>query len=124
MTLASLLLVGFIALTPAAAKAPTCPKWEPMIRKAGLPVAEFSRIMWAESRCDPSAVGHNLNARDDIGLLQLSASWSTLTKQTCKTRNKPETALLSPACNLKVAQRLYSISGFEPWKSTYKKEKK
>ena len=122
--LTPLLVVSFLTLTPAVAHAPTCPSWEPMIRKAGLPVSEFSRIMWAESRCDPAAVGHNVNARDDIGLLQVNASWSTLTKQTCNTRKRPETALLSPACNLKVAKRLFSISGFEPWKSTYKKEKK
>ena len=121
MSLASLLLVGLSVVAPSASPHGRCPQWENMIRKAGLPVSEFSLIMWRESRCDPHAVGVNQHARNDIGLLQINASWSTLTKQTCRTTKRPENALLSPACNLSVARSLYKTSGFTPWKSTFKK---
>lgn len=121
MSLASLLLVGLFIVPPSASPQARCPQWENMIRKAGLPVSEFSLIMWRESRCDPRAVGVNKRARNDIGLLQINASWSTLTKRTCRTTKRPEKALLSPACNLSVARRLYKTSGFTPWKATFKK---
>ena len=122
MTLAPILIVGLLALAPAAAKSGSCPQWEPMLRKFGLPVQDFSYIMWRESRCTAVAVHHNPGARDDIGLLQINASWSTLTKQQCRTSKRPEQALLSPSCNLAVAEQLYKISGFTPWKATYKKK--
>jgi hypothetical protein len=124
MTLTTLAVVTLLTLAPAAAKTGTCPEWEPMLRKFGLPVQDFSYIMWRESRCTPRAVGHNKHARDDIGLLQINASWSTLTKQTCRTSKRPEVALLSPTCNLSVAASLYSTAGLRPWKATAKKETK
>ena len=123
MTLTTILIVGLLALAPAAATTGTCPQWEPMLRKYGLPVQDFSYIMWRESRCTALAVHHNKGARDDIGLLQINASWSTLTKQQCQTKKRPEIALLSPTCNLTVAAHLYSTSGLRPWKATAKKEK-
>jgi hypothetical protein len=122
MTLTTILVVSLLTLAPAAAKTGTCPEWEPMLQKYGLPVADFSYVMWRESRCLSSAVGHNKNARDDIGLLQVSASWSTLTKRLCRTTKRPEVALLSPTCNLTVAASLYSTSGLRPWKTTTRKK--
>jgi hypothetical protein len=124
MTLAPILIVGLLALAPAAAKSGSCPQWEPMLRKFGLPVQDFSYIMWRESRCTALAVHHNPGARDDIGLLQINASWSTLTRQQCRTTKRPEVALLSPTCNLTVAASLYSTAGLRPWKATAKKETK
>jgi soluble lytic murein transglycosylase-like protein len=121
MSLASLLFVGLSIVAPSASPQARCPQWENMIRKAGLPVSEFSLIMWRESRCDPQAVGVNQHARNDIGLLQINASWSTLTKQTCRTTKSSDDALLFPPCNLAVAKSLYKTSGFTPWKSTFKK---
>jgi hypothetical protein len=123
MTLTTLAIVGLLAVAPAAAKTGTCPQWEPMLRKYGLPVQDFSYIMWRESRCTSNAVGHNKHARDDIGLLQINASWSALTRQQCRTKKRTEIALLSPTCNLTVAAHLYSTSGLRPWKATAKKDK-
>lgn len=123
MTLTAILVVGLLAVAPVAAKTGTCPQWERTLEAYLLPVSEFSHIMWAESRCDPRAVHHNKGARDDIGLLQINASWSTLTRQQCRTTKRPEVALLSPTCNLTVAAHLYSTAGLRPWKATAKKEK-
>ncbi len=36
-----------------------CPKYEPLLRKYGLPVETFSAIMYRESRCVPKAIGWN-----------------------------------------------------------------
>lgn len=38
MTLTTLVVVSLLALAPAAATTGTCPQWEPMLRKYGLPV--------------------------------------------------------------------------------------
>ena len=123
MTLTILLAVGLLSIGPMATFE-SCPQWEPMLRKHGLPVKDFSYIMWRESRCTPTAVGHNKTARDDIGLLQINASWSTVTRQQCRTKKRPEIALLSPTCNLTVAAHLYSTAGLRPWKATAKKATK
>lgn len=123
MTLATILVVGLLSIGPTATLE-SCPQWEPMLRKFGLPVQDFTYIMWRESRCTALAVHHNKGARDDIGLLQINASWSTLTRQQCRTNKRPEIALLSPICNLTVAAQLYSTAGLRPWKATAKKETK
>ena len=124
MMLASLLIAGVLSVGPAAAPQGTCPQWEPMLRALEMPVKDFSRIMWRESRCDPSKVGDRNYIRPSVGLLQVQATWSSLTKLVCRTKKRPEQALLSPACNLAVAEQLYQISGFKPWKSTYQKKEK
>ena len=123
MTLTTILAIGLLSIGPVATFE-SCPQWEPMLRKHGLPVKDFSYIMWRESRCTPNAVHHNKQARDDIGLLQINASWSTVTRQQCRTKKRPEIALLSPTCNLTVAAHLYSTAGLRPWKATAKKESK
>ena len=123
MTLTTLAIVSLLALAPAAAKQGSCPQWEPMLRKYGLPVADFSYVMWRESRCLSSVVNHGKSSRDQVGLLQISASWSTVTKQQCRTTKRPEIALLSPTCNLKVASYLYANGGLAHWKATAPKKK-
>ena len=119
----SLILVGMLGLAPAPQTQKTCPQWEKALTLHGLPAKHFSSIMWRESRCNPLAVNVNTKSRNDVGLLQINASWSTLTKQTCRTQKRTEVALLSPTCNLRVAGYLYQNGGLRHWKNTNRKEK-
>jgi hypothetical protein len=119
----------------------SCPQYEKMLRKHGLPVKEFSFIMWRESKCQTLAVGWNYksgyshrncrlspaetykNCRAvrsyDTGLLQINSTWRTITAQVC---NRPERqvikSLKNPECNLKVAKYLYENGGMHHWRGT------
>ena len=117
-----------------------CPKYHDAMRKAGLPPALFSPIMYRESRCDPKAIGWNyqpgMSYKDckrapapvykrcravrtyDSGLLQINSSWVSVTAKVCKTRYGDMTVLLQPACNLAVAAHLYKTSGIGNWRAT------
>jgi hypothetical protein len=117
-----------------------CPKYHAAMRKAGLPPALFSPIMYRESRCDPKAIGWNykpgMSYKDckrqvatlykrcravktyDSGLLQINSTWVTVTAKVCKTRYGDMTVLLRPACNLAVAGYLYKVSGIGNWRAT------
>lgn len=118
-----------------------CPKWEPLLRKYGLPVKEFTYIMWRESRCEPRAIGWNYKPgtshRDcrlspaetykkckavrsyDSGLLQINSSWTTVTSRVCGSKWGDMTVLLDPNCNLKVAKFLYEDGGgIRNWAAT------
>lgn len=110
-------------LTPSQASATsgTCPQWEPLFRKYGLPVKIFSRISWRESRCNEKSISEirKSTGRPDVGLVQVQASWVTVTTQICKvTRNKVIKALTDPHCNLKVARYLYDNGGLGHWRVT------
>jgi hypothetical protein len=119
----------------------SCPKYEKLLKKHGLPVKEFSYIMWRESRCEPKAVGWNYKRgygpsncklspakiyKDcfavrsyDSGLLQINSTWKTITAQVC---NRPARqiikSLTNPECNLKVAKYLYENGGMHHWRGT------
>lgn len=118
-----------------------CPKWEPLLRKHGLPVKQFTYIMWRESRCQPRAIGWNYKPgtshRDcrlspaetykkckavrsyDSGLLQINSSWVTVTSRVCGSKWGDMTVLLDPNCNLKVAKFLYEDGGgIRNWAAT------
>jgi hypothetical protein len=117
-----------------------CPKYHDAMRKAGLPSALFSPIMYRESRCDPKAIGWNyqpgMSYKDckrapapvykrcgavrtyDSGLLQINSSWVSVTAQVCKSRYGDMSVLLQPACNLAVAAHLYKTSGIGNWRAT------
>jgi hypothetical protein len=142
----SLLLAAVLTVapapTPAHAATPIarCPKWEPLLRKHGLPVREFSKIMWRESRCEPRAIGWNYHKGKthhdcrlspaqtyrkcrsvrsyDLGLLQVNSSWRTLTAQICKSKPGDLFVLLTPTCNIKVSAYLYKTGGSDHWKAT------
>ena len=119
----------------------SCPKWEPLLRKHGLPVKEFTYIMWRESRCVPGAIGWNYRSgtshRDcrlapapqykkckavrsyDSGLLQINSSWTTVTAQVCGGKWGDMTVLLEPDCNVRVAKYLYEEGGgIRNWAAT------
>lgn len=46
----------------------TCPQYEPLFRRYGLPASTFSRIAWRESRCQPGV----RSSTRDTGLLQIN----------------------------------------------------
>jgi hypothetical protein len=130
--------------TPLVAEAkvtPSCPKYEAQLRQHGLPVKEFSYIMWRESKCEPKAIGWNYKQgkshKDcvlspapkyrkckaiksyDVGLLQVNSSWRTLVSQVCQTpRHQLIKSLSNPSCNLKVARYLYKNGGLGHWRGT------
>lgn len=119
----------------------SCPKYEALLRKHGLPVKEFTYLMWRESRCQPQAIGWNYKpgkgpqdcvlspaatyrhckavSSYDVGLLQNNSGWRTVTARIC---NRPYRQLIKsltdPSCNLKVAKYLYDNGGLAHWKGS------
>ena len=120
-TLTIIFALTLLTASPVHAKqdsAPKCPKYEAQLRKHGLPVKDFSYIMWRESRCNPLAVSsQNSNGSYDYGALQVNSSWRTVTAQVCnKPYNQLKKSLLILDCNLKVAYYLYKNGGLGHWK--------
>ena len=114
----------FALVTPANAGG-SCPQWEAVIRKAGLPVNEFSYIAYRESGCRIRAINArydkngkviwtlNKNGSIDRGLFQINS----VHKQTVRTVCKGDlNELLTLPCNLKVAKYLYDRYGMTPWR--------
>ena len=138
------LLVVTLTTTAAQAQgapvANTCPQYHAALRKAGLPIEPFSKIMYRESRCVPGAIGWNYQPgtsyKDckrqvatlykrcravrtyDSGLLQINSTWVSVTAQVCKSPYGNMTVLLQPKCNLAVAAHLYKTSGIGNWRAT------
>jgi hypothetical protein len=131
----------FVSAAQATEPIHQCRQWHSMLRRFGLPVQEFTRIMYRESRCTPRAIGWNYHAgksyKDcklteaaiykrckavksyDSGLLQINSSWVTVTAQTCKSKRGDLSVLLIPSCNLKVAAVLYNKGkGMGNWRAT------
>ena len=116
-------MIAFIAtllLSTAPAKpVEACPQWEPLIRKAGLPVKMFSYIAYRESRCLPKVIGTNApGVPSDYGLFQINGSWKTVTSRVCKSKYGDMKVLLSPTCNVRVAKYLYDHGGEAHWKGS------
>lgn len=118
----------------------TCPQYEAKLRQYGMPVKEFSRIMYRESRCQEKAIGWNYHKgtsyKDcklspaatykrckavrsyDSGLLQVNSGWMSLTASVCKGKKYDMTVLLNADCNLAVASVIYKESGIGNWRAT------
>jgi hypothetical protein len=116
-----------------------CHKWHSALKKAGLPVTEFSYIMYRESKCVAKAVGWNYRGdldhtacpsgafhrhrqchavrSWDMGLLQINSQFDTLTRQVCGASTRSR-ILLQPSCNLRVAKYLYDRHGLAPWRGS------
>jgi len=124
-----------------------CPQYEPLLKQYGLPVAEFSRIMYRESRCTPKAIGWNykqgMSHLDcklspavtykrcsavksfDSGLLQINSSWRSVTATACNSKYNDLTVLLIPDCNMKVARAIYNKGkGIGNWRATSTAQRK
>ena len=104
----------------AEAKATSCPRYEAQLRKHGLPVKEFSYIMWRESRCNPKAVSsQNGDGSYDYGALQVNSTWRTVTARVChRPARQVKKSLLKLDCNLRVARYLYENGGLAHWRIT------
>ena len=109
-----------LSTAPANAKAGSCPQWEPLFRKHGLPVKEFSRIAYRESRCNPRSVSAvRYTGKPDVGLLQIQGSWVTVTSAVCRvSRKQVVRALTDASCNVRVARYLYDNGGMGHWRTT------
>ena len=117
------LLSTALTTAPAQAAQGTCPQWEPLFRKHGLPVKVFSRIAYRESRCNPKSVSavRKSTGRPDVGLLQIQGSWVTVTSQVCRVpRKRVVLALTDPSCNVRVARYLYDNGGMGHWRGSSK----
>ena len=117
--------ITFFAIpSQASAATNSCPKWEPAIKAAGLPVKEFSFIAWRESRCRVKAINAiwnekgemiyhlNKNKSYDSGLLQINSGHREMVKRVCGGNLK---LLLTLDCNLAAAKHLYDAHGLSPW---------
>ena len=113
------LLSTALATAPAQAATGSCPQWEPLFRKHGLPVKVFSKIAFRESRCNPRSVSavRSSTGRPDVGLLQIQGSWVTVTAAVCKVpRKQVVKALTNASCNVRVARYLYDNGGLGHWR--------
>jgi hypothetical protein len=117
--------ITFFAIpSQASAATNSCPKWEPAIKAAGLPVKEFSYIAWRESRCRIKAINaiwnekgemiHHLNKNKsyDSGLLQINSGHREMVRRVC---GGNLSLLLTLDCNLAAAKHLYDAHGLSPW---------
>jgi len=117
--------ITFFAIpSQASAATNSCPKWEPAIKAAGLPVKEFSFIAWRESRCRVKAINAiwnskgemiyhlNKNKSYDSGLLQINSGHREMVRRVC---GGDLILLLTLDCNLAVAKSLYDAGGLAPW---------
>jgi hypothetical protein len=118
--------ITFFALPigSAEAQSKSCPKWEPAIKAAGLPVKEFSYIAWRESRCRIKAINAiwnekgemiyhlNKNKSWDSGLLQINSGHREMVRRVC---GGDLNLLLTLDCNLAAAKHLYDAHGLSPW---------
>lgn len=126
---------------PKATPTKRCASWEQMLEANGLPVQEFSYIMWRESRCKSDVIGWNYKdgmskrycdrkapvekykrckavSSYDSGLLQINSTWVTVTQNVCKSKRGDLSVLLQPRCNLAVAKYLYDNGGMAHWSAT------
>jgi hypothetical protein len=117
--------ITFFAIpSQASAATNSCPKWEPAIKAAGLPVKEFSYIAWRESRCRIKAINAiwnekgemryhlNKNKSYDSGLLQINSGHREMVRRVC---GGDLPLLLTLDCNLAAAKHLYDAHGLAPW---------
>lgn len=116
--------ITFFAIpTQASAATNSCPKWEPAIKAAGLPVKDFSFIAWRESNCRIKAINAiwkngkivwtlNKNKTYDSGLFQINSGHREMVKKVC---GGDLVLLLTLDCNLAAAKQLYDAYGLSPW---------
>jgi hypothetical protein len=116
-TLAALVALGsFLAMGSRADAHVTgrCPQYERLLARHGLPVATFSRIMYRESRCQPTAVNRRSGAAGLLQFTKVNYPWLSRKLGVQVTQRW----LLDPHNNIHAAQALYRLSGTRPWKAT------
>ena len=136
----ALTLAPIAVVSPVEASKPwLCPKYTQDIKQTfkRKDWRTMDRIMWRESKCETRAVGWNYrtgmshaDCRDsgrfhqrkrckavrswDVGLYQITSSWSTVTTRLCG-KNTRSTVLMESQCNFRVAKYLYENGGLAHW---------
>lgn len=119
------ILLFVILFFPTTANAAyNCPQWEPMMRKYGLPVKDFSYIAKRESGCRIKAINARFNKKGEViwtlnkngsidrGLFQINSVHESTVRRICKSDLD---ALLTVDCQFKMAKHLYDNYGLKPW---------
>ena len=93
-----------------------CTQWEHLIEANDLPVDQFSRVMYRESRCNPGARNSSSGA---AGLLQIMPQWITRWG-ICDDFSRSAggcsvSALYDPGWNIYYAKKIYDIQGGRAW---------
>ncbi len=105
------LLVSIMNAEPTEAKTVRdCPQYHQAMKRHGLPPKIFGPISYRESRCNPKSVSaiRISTGRPDVGLLQVSGSWATVTRNICRVSYAQVVkALTRLECNLKVSAYLW-----------------
>lgn len=112
--------VPVVSTPPAVTHTGVCSPYRGMLSAVGLPVGYFIKVMWRESRCDPSA--YNGKGRDQsYGLLQINTKvlpgmnlWAELQWRCGLTAREQ---LFDPATNIGCAAKLYKVYGTRPWRT-------
>lgn len=102
----------------------SCPQYETVLAqyfpKKIVPV--MSKIAYRESRCNPKSISavRKSTGYPDIGLLQVSGSWRSVTYRICGLRPNQShiKALTRLDCHLRVARYLYDNGGLGHWRGT------
>ena len=92
-----------------------CPEWYHPAQAAGWSdddLGEVDRIMWRESKCEPTRTHRNANGSIDRGLMQINDINLGWLAQAGITADD----LLVGTENLKAARLLYEQHGWSPWR--------
>lgn len=118
--IATLALLTFTPTRASATPVNSCPEYESLFKEYNLPVKQFSKIAYRESRCNPKSISAvRSTGKPDVGLLQIQGSWATVTRKICKVSyGQVIKALTKVRCNLAVASYLYQNGGLGHWKGT------
>lgn len=96
-----------------------CTQYEHLLEANGLPVDQFSRIMYRESRCNPGARNSSSGA---AGLLQIMPQWVTRWNGCTDTMHElgacSVDALYDAGWNIHMAKRIYDLQGTRAWAQT------
>lgn len=124
ITLIAIFAVTLLAAPNRAEAAGTCPQYEKVLARY-FPrdvVPVMSRIAYRESRCNPKSISaiRKSTGYPDIGLLQTSGSWRTVTRRICRLKPTEShiTALTRLECHLRVARYLYDNGGLGHWRAS------
>lgn len=113
---AAVVLIAALNQTPADAKPLTCRDYVDVARSVGWPRSEraaLKRIMWRESRCEPSAWNRKDPHGGSHGLLQINGSnvgWAVRNGWIASRDD-----LYDPRQNLRVGLELWRLYGWRPW---------
>lgn len=107
-----LLLTGLVGTAEAAPR--SCPRYEALLAAHRMPVRSFSRIMFRESRCNPSAVNRRSSTTGLLQIHPVHRRW--IAQHYGIPMSSVMQWLKNPANNVAVAAILYHQNGMRPWR--------